>query len=75
MWVQAAVQAVAPSGIFFGLGLLLLFTLLHPGLAADANANAMLQSMAGFLAWWAGLSWFSYCVLELWLFRTGTFQN
>jgi hypothetical protein len=75
VFLQAAVQSLAPGGVFLGLGLLELHSALHPSLSAVADANGLLQSTAGFLAWWAGLSWFVTCALELWLFRTGTLQN
>ncbi|GAB4821266.1 hypothetical protein N2152v2_008312 [Parachlorella kessleri] len=72
---KAAVQSLAPGALFLGLGLLQLYGALHPSLSSAANANVLLHSTSGFLAWWAGLSWFATCAIELWLFRTGTLQN
>lgn len=69
-------QALAPAGLFLGLGLLQLYTTLHPLLPAGGpDANGMLQSWVGFLASWAAACWALFCSLDLWLFRTGTLQN
>lgn len=72
---QAAVQLLAPGALFLALGLLHLFSALHPALSSAADANGLLESTAGFVAWWAGLTWTLFCLLDLWLFRTGTLQN
>ena len=73
---QTGVQSLAPAALFLALGLLQLYTFLHPELAwPGADLRGALQSLVGFLAWWTAASWALFCFLDLWLFRTGTLQN
>lgn len=72
---RAALQALAPALLFLGLGLALLFSALHPSVAdGAANANALIDGIAGFLAFWASATYFLLSAACIWLFKTGTLR-
>ena len=73
---RAAVQSLAPGTLLAGLGLALAHSAAaSPAAPGSPDGGLVVETVAGFLAWWSCSTWALLCAADLWLFRTGTLHN
>lgn len=63
---RAAVQAAASGVILLGMGLVQLQNGMNLQLSRTADANAVLDVVLGFLAWWVGAATFLFGAVHIW---------